>query len=73
MISRYVGTRVHLFAGRTYGLQCQVPEQCMFSGQHAVCVGSGNRNLCQCATGYHFVEEVQLCSVTKGQPSLPMQ
>ncbi|KDR06585.1 hypothetical protein L798_03559 [Zootermopsis nevadensis] len=38
----------------------------MFSGDNAVCAAVGNRNLCQCAVGHHFVDEIQLCSVTRG-------
>ncbi|XP_023702730.2 tenascin-like [Cryptotermes secundus] len=52
--------------GRLYGLQCQVPEQCRFSGEHAICTAVGNRNLCQCAAGHRFVDEIQLCSPIKG-------
>jgi len=52
--------------GRMYGNQCQVPEQCRFSGGHAECVQVGVRNLCLCAEGYHFVDEINLCVETKG-------
>jgi len=52
--------------GREYGSQCQAPEQCMYSGDHAVCVESGIRNLCRCAAGYHFVDEIKLCVQTEG-------
>jgi hypothetical protein len=52
--------------GRMYGVQCQVPEQCRFSGDHAECVKVGNGILCQCAVGYHFVDEIKLCVENKG-------
>lgn len=52
--------------GRLFGTQCQVQEQCRYSGDHAKCVPNGNRNMCQCAVDYHFVEEIDLCVQTKG-------
>lgn len=64
---------LHLSAGRLYGEQCQVPEQCMFSGDHAECIAVGNKNLCQCAAGYHFVDELNLCLETKGECLLFVQ
>jgi hypothetical protein len=56
-----------LSVGREYGVQCQAPEQCMYSGDHAVCVQVGIRNMCQCAAGYHFVDEIKLCVQTEGE------
>jgi len=62
-----------LSVGRMYGNQCQVPEQCRFSGGHAECVQVGVRNLCLCAEGYHFVDEINLCVETKGECLLFVQ
>lgn len=56
-----------LSVGRQHGTQCQVQEQCMYSGDHAECVAVGIRNMCQCAAGYHFVDEIKLCMETKGE------
>jgi len=62
-----------LSVGRMYGVQCQVPEQCRFSGDHAECVKVGNGILCQCAVGYHFVDEIKLCVENKGECLLFVQ
>jgi len=51
--------------GRLYGAQCQVPEQCRYSGDYAECVEVSSRFLCQCAVGYHFANEINLCVKTK--------
>lgn len=51
--------------GRLYGEQCQVPEQCRYSGDHAECVEVAPRYMCQCADGYHFANEINLCVETK--------
>lgn len=62
-----------LSVGREYGVQCQVPEQCMYSGDHAECVEVGIRNMCQCAAGYHFADEINLCVQTQGECLLFVQ
>jgi len=56
-----------LSVGRLHGVQCQSQEQCRHSGDHAECVEVGIRNLCQCAAGYHFADEINLCVETKSE------